>query len=74
MKTNFNINNLPSLAVLIIYLAILIVIPVYWFFIVPSALELQEIYQDSFNASGYFAPGAYFNLTIDMDAESTKIA
>lgn len=51
-------------------MGLLIGIPVYWFLLVPPALELQEINQTSYTASGYFAPGGYFNMKINLGKES----
>jgi len=73
MKTNFKFNkDLRSIVVLILCLALLVGIPFYWFFLVPPTLELQEIHQDSFTASGYFAPGGYFNISMGMGKESIQ--
>lgn len=73
MKTNFKFNkDLRSIVVLILCLTLLVGIPIYWFFLVPPTLELQEIHQDSFTASGYFAPGGYFNITMDTGKESIQ--
>ncbi|MCE5214471.1 MAG: hypothetical protein LLF83_07120 [Methanobacterium sp.] len=66
------INNVKTLAVFILCIGILIVIPVYWFFLVPPAMELQEIHQDSYTATGYLAPGGYLNLEIDLGEESIQ--
>ncbi|MEN6593287.1 MAG: hypothetical protein ABFC12_08635 [Methanobacterium sp.] len=36
-------------------MGILVSIPVYWFVLVPPALELQEFNQDSATVTGYLA-------------------
>jgi hypothetical protein len=66
------INNLRTLAIFIICIVILIAVPVYWFFFVPPAMELQEINQGPFTATGYMAPGGYFNLELDLGKESIQ--
>jgi len=73
MKANFNILKDPrSLIIITLCLAVLVLIPAYWFFLVPSTLELQEIHGDGFDASGYFSPGGYFNLTIRLENQSIQ--
>ncbi len=66
------IKDIRSLIIFLLCIGILIGIPVYWFVLVPPALELQEINQSSYSASGYFAPGGYFNLEINLDKESIQ--
>lgn len=66
------IDDNRSKIIFLLCMVILIVIPVYWFFFVPPAMDLQEINQGTFNASGYFAPGGYFSLEIDLDKESIQ--
>lgn len=64
------IDDLRSLIIFIICMVILIGIPVYWFALVPAPLQMQEINQSSYTATGYFAPGGYFTLKMDLGQES----
>ncbi len=66
------INNIKTLAAFILCIGILIAIPVYWFLLVPPAMELQEINQGSYTATGYLSPGGYLNLEIDLKDESIQ--
>lgn len=66
------ISDVRLLIVFLLCIGFLIAVPVYWFFFVPPAVELQEISQDPFYASGYFAPGGYFNLELDLGRESIQ--
>lgn len=73
MKVKYlKIKDIKSLIIFILCVGILIGIPVYWFVLVPPALEPQEINQSSYSATGYFAPGGYFKLGIDLDKESIQ--
>lgn len=69
---NLNIEDTKSLIAFLLCVGILVSIPVYWFVLVPPALELQEINQRSYKATGYFAPGGYFKLEMNLDKESIK--
>ncbi|HTX61276.1 MAG TPA: hypothetical protein VMC48_03130 [Methanobacterium sp.] len=64
------IDDIRSLIIFIICMGILIGIPVYWFVFVPSPLESKEINQSSYTATGYFAPGGYFKLEMNLGKES----
>ena len=68
----FKIADFRSLIIFILCIGLLIGIPFYWFLLVPPALELEEINQSSYSASGYFAPGGYFNLKIDLGKQSIQ--
>ena len=73
MKFKFiKIANVRSLIIFILCVGLLIGIPFYWFFLVPPALELQEINQSSYSASGYFAPGGYFYLKMSLGKQSIQ--
>jgi hypothetical protein len=72
---NFNwkflkIKDTWHLIIFILCMVLLIGIPVYWFLLVPPALELQDVNQSSYTASGYFAPGGYFSLNINLGKDS----
>lgn len=66
------IEDTRSLIAFIICVGILIGIPVYWFVLVPPALEIQEIHQGPFTATGYFAPGGYFNVELNLGKDSIQ--
>ncbi len=73
MKVKYlKIEDIKSLIIFILCVGILISIPVYWFILVPPALELKEIDQNSFTATGYFAPGGYFNVELDLGKDSIQ--
>jgi hypothetical protein len=67
---HLKIKDTRSLIIFIICMGLLIGIPIYWFLLVPPALELQEINQSSYTASGYFAPGGYFSVKVNLGKES----
>lgn len=64
------VDDIRSLIIFILCVGILVFIPVYWFVFVPPAPQLQEIHQNSNNISGYFAPGGYINLEMDLGKDS----
>ena len=66
------IKDTRSLIIFLLCIGLLIGIPLYWFFLVPPALELQEINQSSYSVAGYLAPGGYFNLEINLGKESIQ--
>lgn len=67
---HLKIKDTRSLIIFIICMALLIGIPIYWFLLVPPALEVEEINQSTYSASGYFAPGGYFTIKINLGKES----
>ena len=66
------IDDLRSLMIFIICMGILIGIPIYWSVFVPPALESQKIDQSPYTITGYFAPGGYFKLDINLAKESIQ--
>ena len=73
MKIKYlNIEDRRSLIAFILCLGIIIGIPVYWFVLLPQALEVQEIHQGPFTATGYFAPGGYFNVELNLGKASIQ--
>jgi hypothetical protein len=69
---HLKIDDARSLIAFILCVGILVGIPVYWFVLVPPALEIQEIHQGPFTATGYFAPGGYFNVQLNLDKDSIQ--
>jgi hypothetical protein len=73
MKVKYlKIEDIKSLIIFIICVGILVNIPVYWFVLVPPALELQEFKQDSATVTGYLAPGGYFSVELDLGKDSIQ--
>ena len=66
------IKDVRSLVIFLLCMGILIGIPLYWFVLVPPALELQEINQSTYTESGYLAPGGYFKLELNLGKESIR--
>lgn len=65
-------DDIKSLIIFIICVGILIGIPVYWFALVPPALEVQEISQNPYTATGYPSPGGFVKLEVDLGKDSIQ--
>lgn len=73
MKIKYlNIEDRWSLIAFIICLGIIISLPIYWFVLLPPALDVEEIHQGPFIVTGYFAPGGYFSVELNLGKDSIQ--